>query len=55
MTMVAGGEVFELSKKTLKVQVAVKWYHVSVGIAVVIVDMQAGKLAAELCQAISIL
>lgn len=38
-------EVFELSEKFLKVQVAVKWYHVSVGVAVVIVDMQAGKLA----------
>ena len=48
-------EVFELSEKFLKVQVTVKWYHVSVGVAVVIVDMQASKLAAELCQAIGIL
>lgn len=55
MTMVAGGRGFELSEKILKVQVAVKRYHVSVGVAVVIVDMQASKLAAELCQAIGIL
>ena len=44
-------EVFELSEKILKVQVAVKRYHVSVGVAVVIMDMQAGKLATELRQA----
>ena len=48
-------EIFELSEKFLKVQVAVKRYHVSIGVAVVIVDMQAGKLAAELRQAIGIL
>ena len=48
-------EVFELSEKFLKVQVAVKRYHVSVGVAVVIVDMQAGKLVSKLRQAIGIL
>lgn len=48
-------EAFELSEKFLKIQAAVKWYHVAVGVAVVIVDMQAGKLTAELCQAIGIL
>ena len=48
-------EAFELSEKFLKIQAAVKWYHVAVGVAVVIVDMQAGKLAAELRQAIGML
>ena len=48
-------EVFELSEKFLKIQAAVKWYHVAVGVAVVIVNMQAGKLVAELRQAIGML
>ena len=48
-------EVFELSEKFLKVQVAVKRYYVAVGVAVVIVDMQAGKLASKLRQAICML
>lgn len=48
-------EVFELSEKFLKVQVAVKRYYVAVGVAVVIVDMQAGKLASKLRQAIGML
>lgn len=48
-------EVFELSEKFLKVQVAVKRYHVSVGVAVVIVNMQAGELVSKLRQAIGML